>query len=69
MMSIALCYISGKKIIFIHILKAFNIDRDISLFQVLLQCKSDVCEKLELDTECLELSMGMSNDFEHAVRP
>ncbi|XP_077991966.1 pyridoxal phosphate homeostasis protein-like [Glandiceps talaboti] len=36
-------------------------------FQRLIECKEDVCKELELATESVELSMGMSNDFEHAI--
>lgn len=36
-------------------------------FQELIKAKSTVCEKLGLESESLELSMGMSNDFEHAI--
>ena len=35
--------------------------------QVLLDCHKEVCEKLALKPEDVEISMGMSNDFEHAV--
>ncbi|KAG8269170.1 hypothetical protein J6590_004465 [Homalodisca vitripennis] len=34
---------------------------------VLLQCREDVCKALNKRPEDLELSMGMSNDFEHAI--
>ena len=37
-------------------------------FQTLLKCRDDVCDALELNVENVELSMGMSGDFEHAVR-
>lgn len=46
--------------------KNINI-QDFSLPQCLIQCQKDVCEKLQLSLERIELSMGMSNDFEHAV--
>ena len=39
----------------------------LTVFQVLIQCRKDVCEQLSLDPATVELSMGMSNDFEHAV--
>ena len=35
--------------------------------QNLVKCKAEVCEKLHLAADQVELSMGMSNDFEHAV--
>ena len=35
--------------------------------QNLVRCKAEVCEKLHLAADEVELSMGMSNDFEHAV--
>ena len=37
-------------------------------FQTLLKCREDVCKALELSVDDVELSMGMSGDFEHAVR-
>ncbi|XP_070541277.1 pyridoxal phosphate homeostasis protein-like [Ptychodera flava] len=36
-------------------------------FQILIQCRDSVCEKLGISKDTLELSMGMSNDFEHAI--
>ncbi|XP_075457519.1 pyridoxal phosphate homeostasis protein [Ascaphus truei] len=36
-------------------------------FQVLLAQRQEVCEKLGLQVEAMELSMGMSADFEHAI--
>ncbi|XP_041369277.1 pyridoxal phosphate homeostasis protein-like isoform X2 [Gigantopelta aegis] len=36
-------------------------------FKALVQCKDDVCRELELDNQSVELSMGMSGDFEHAI--
>lgn len=36
-------------------------------FQCLIQCRKDVCQQLALPLDSLELSMGMSHDFEHAV--
>ena len=35
--------------------------------QCLIDCKKTVCESLKLDTDAVELSMGMSSDFEQAV--
>ena len=35
--------------------------------QCLIECRQCVCERLKLDTDAVELSMGMSSDFEHAV--
>lgn len=29
--------------------------------------RDDLCQELNLNKESVELSMGMSNDFEHAV--
>lgn len=37
-------------------------------FLTLIKCKSKVCEDLGIDTKEIQLSMGMSTDFEHAVR-
>ncbi|CAH2274624.1 erlin-2 isoform X1 [Pelobates cultripes] len=36
-------------------------------FQLMLSQRQVVCEKLGLQLDMVELSMGMSNDFEHAV--
>ncbi|XP_075030811.1 pyridoxal phosphate homeostasis protein isoform X3 [Calonectris borealis] len=36
-------------------------------FQMLLSLRQEVCEKLNLPVEKVELSMGMSTDFQHAV--
>lgn len=36
-------------------------------FLCLKKCKEDVCKELVLDTKKVELSMGMSTDYEHAV--
>lgn len=36
-------------------------------FQVLLKCRENVCDKLAMDINSVELSMGMSHDFEHAI--
>lgn len=36
-------------------------------FQRLLQCRASVCEQCCLEPKDVELSMGMSNDFEHAI--
>ncbi|KAJ7423328.1 adhesion G protein-coupled receptor A2 [Willisornis vidua] len=36
-------------------------------FQMLLSLRQEVCEKLNLPVEKVELSMGMSTDFQHAI--
>ncbi|CAH2059669.1 unnamed protein product, partial [Iphiclides podalirius] len=36
-------------------------------FVTLAKCREEVCEKLNLDINKVELSMGMSTDFEHAI--
>lgn len=36
-------------------------------FLTLAKCRQEVCENLKLDINEVELSMGMSTDFEHAV--
>ncbi|KAB7499163.1 Proline synthase co-transcribed bacterial-like protein [Armadillidium nasatum] len=36
-------------------------------FQVLLRCREEVCKEHSLTLADVELSMGMSNDFEHAI--
>ena len=36
--------------------------------QCLVDCRKDVCERLGIRVEDVELSMGMSNDFDKAVR-
>lgn len=35
--------------------------------QKLLKCRERLCEELKLDKKNVEISMGMSADFEHAV--
>ncbi|CAF2039683.1 unnamed protein product [Rotaria magnacalcarata] len=44
-----------------------KIDDD-SDFQVLVQCRKDLCEKYTLSLNEIELSMGMSNDYERAIQ-
>ncbi len=36
-------------------------------FDALIKCREDVCKKFNLDFKQVELSMGMSHDFEQAV--
>ncbi|CAH1257696.1 PROSC [Branchiostoma lanceolatum] len=36
-------------------------------FQVLLKCRTNICQTFNLQPEDVELSMGMSTDFEHAI--
>ncbi|XP_063401101.1 pyridoxal phosphate homeostasis protein-like isoform X2 [Mytilus trossulus] len=36
-------------------------------FVKLLKCRDDVCRRCNLKVEDIELSMGMSNDYEHAI--
>jgi len=36
-------------------------------FLALIECKKNVCENLKLNPSEVELSMGMSDDFEHAI--
>uniref|UniRef100_A0A2S2NA85 Pyridoxal phosphate homeostasis protein n=1 Tax=Schizaphis graminum TaxID=13262 RepID=A0A2S2NA85_SCHGA len=36
-------------------------------FLALVDCKKNVCDKLKLNPSEIELSMGMSDDFEHAI--
>lgn len=36
--------------------------------QCLVECRKDVCDRLGFRVEDVELSMGMSNDFDKAVR-
>ena len=36
-------------------------------FMCLVSCKQMLCQSLSLPHESVELSMGMSNDIEHAV--
>uniref|UniRef100_A0A8C0GCF9 Pyridoxal phosphate homeostasis protein n=1 Tax=Chelonoidis abingdonii TaxID=106734 RepID=A0A8C0GCF9_CHEAB len=36
-------------------------------FQVLISLRQDVCEKLNIPIEKVELSMGMSTDYQHAI--
>ena len=37
------------------------------LLQALVKCREEVCSALNLRLDEVELSMGMSSDFEHAV--
>lgn len=48
------------------------LDRDLNQgnnldFETLIECKNMICKSLNLSLDSIELSMGMSNDFEHAV--
>lgn len=54
---------------YLHIILIYILDiiYDFVYFQALVDCKKDVCEKLKLNPSEIELSMGMSDDFEHAV--
>lgn len=36
-------------------------------FVSLVECKTTICDKLNFDADSVDLSMGMSSDFEHAV--
>lgn len=48
---------------------ASRYDHFIFYCQTLANCKSEVCNALGMGEEKCELSMGMSGDFELAVRP
>lgn len=37
-------------------------------FICLIKCREKICDELGIDVKDIELSMGMSNDYEHAVR-
>lgn len=37
-------------------------------FICLIKCREKVCDELGIDIKDIELSMGMSSDYEHAVR-
>lgn len=37
-------------------------------FECLVDCKNKICDQFQLNKDDFELSMGMSNDFEQAVR-
>lgn len=37
-------------------------------FIALRDCKTKVCQNFGFNADRLELSMGMSNDFEHAIQ-
>jgi len=41
---------------------------DDSDFHVLVQCRKELCEKYNLSLNDIELSMGMSNDYERAIQ-
>jgi uncharacterized pyridoxal phosphate-containing UPF0001 family protein len=36
-------------------------------FEALVECRKSICEKFNIDYKNIELSMGMSHDFEQAV--
>jgi pyridoxal phosphate enzyme (YggS family) len=40
-------------------------DRD---FQVLIECREELCKKYQYDLNNIELSMGMSHDYERAIQ-
>ncbi|CAF1039211.1 unnamed protein product [Adineta steineri] len=44
-----------------------NVEDD-SDFQVLIRCRKELCEKFNLSINDIELSMGMSNDYERAIQ-
>jgi uncharacterized pyridoxal phosphate-containing UPF0001 family protein len=44
-----------------------NPSPDQSDFRMLSELRAQICNKFGFDTTALELSMGMSNDFETAV--
>lgn len=37
-------------------------------FTCLIKCREKISNELAIDIKDIELSMGMSNDYEHAVR-
>lgn len=37
------------------------------LFQCLIKCQEEVCKQFKLSKEQVELSMGMSSDYDKAV--
>ena len=37
-------------------------------FRALVQCRAELCEKLQCPLKSIELSMGMSNDYERAIQ-
>ena len=41
---------------------------DDSDFQILIQCRNELCEKYGFSINNIELSMGMSNDYERAIQ-
>ena len=41
---------------------------DDSDFHMLIQCRKELCEKFNLSTDDIELSMGMSHDYERAIQ-
>ena len=41
---------------------------DDSDFQILIQCRNELCEKYGFSVDNVELSMGMSNDYERAIQ-
>ncbi|KAK2182899.1 hypothetical protein NP493_331g05041 [Ridgeia piscesae] len=60
------------KLKFVGLMTIGAFDHDLSQgpnpdFQCLLKCRAKVCEQLHLAADQVELSMGMSHDFEHAI--
>ena len=58
---------------FIGLMTIGQFDHDLNTgpnpdFQCLIKCRQELCEKLGMEFKQVELSMGMSGDFEHAVR-
>jgi uncharacterized pyridoxal phosphate-containing UPF0001 family protein len=37
-------------------------------FKILIDCRKQLCTEFNIDENQIELSMGMSNDFEQAVK-
>lgn len=63
---------SCPRLEFVGLMTIGAFDHDVSKgpnpdFQLLLRCREDLCATLGLKLDSVELSMGMSNDFEHAV--
>ncbi|KAK6185865.1 hypothetical protein SNE40_008008 [Patella caerulea] len=57
---------------FIGLMTIGSFDHDLSNgpnpdFKKLLECRDKLCEDFGLSREDIEISMGMSNDFEHAI--
>jgi PLP dependent protein len=68
--AIELCQYIMKECDHLHLMGLMTIGAigDISDFEALAKCRDAVAEALSVDASTLELSMGMSGDYEEAIR-